>query len=101
MKQGAWLVAHPYLLPVAEFHSQVEKAAAALPPARAHIPNWSEYESDYLAGVPLLHSAFSPIDGETVAKLLKSLTQTLNSATLPETLGRDIRDLRTELLEGS
>lgn len=101
MKQGDWLVAHPYLLPVAEFHSRVEKAAASLPPVLARVPNWSEYESDYLTGVPLLHSNASPIDEESVATLLKALTEALNSAALPGTLGREIRDLHAELREGS
>jgi len=45
MTEGNWLVSHPYLRPVAEFHSQ---AAAILPPVLACIPNCNDYGSDYL-----------------------------------------------------
>jgi FdhE protein len=97
MTREAWLAAHPYLLSLAEFRSQVEKAAATLPQVLARTPNWNDYESDYLAGVPLLHSCVSPIDLKSVAILLESLTLTLDSASLPGTLGRDIGDLQAEL----
>jgi len=98
MTEGDWLVSHPYLLEVAKFHSEVAKAAAALPPVLACIPaDWSNYESDYLAGVPLLHSSLSLIDRKSIAILLESLTRALDSVTLPGTLGRDVSNLRAEL----
>jgi len=99
MTEGDWLISHPYLLPVAEFHSQVGKAAATLQPVLASIPNWNEYESDYLAGIPLLHSRVSSIDLKSVAILLKSLTRIVDPVTLPGNLGREVSDLQTELRE--
>lgn len=97
MTQDAWLTAHPYLLSVAEFHAQVEKAAASLPLASACIPNWSDYEPEYLAGVPLLRSCRSTINLSLVEKNVMALLRNLRSASFPDKVVQDIRDLLAEL----
>lgn len=70
MTQETWLTGHPYLLSVAEFHAQVEGAAAGLPSVLACVPNWQDYEGEYIAGVPLLRSCSSTIDLRPVATTL-------------------------------
>jgi FdhE protein len=97
MTQDAWLTVHPYLLSVAQFHAQVEKAAASFPSALACIPNWQNYEVNYLAGVPLLQSCGSTIDLRPVAITLEALITKLGSTALPDKLTQDIRDLQAEL----
>ena len=97
MTQEAWLTEHSYLLSVAEFHAQVEKAAAGLPSSLACIPNWGDYERDYLGGVPLLQSRGSAMDRSPVELALEALIRNLSSAPLPDKLVQDIRDLQAEL----
>src|SRR5689334_19239954 len=97
MTQDAWLTAHPYLLSVAQFHAQVEKAAASLHSALACLPNWHDYEIDYLSGVPLLQSCGSRIDRRPVGITLKALIAKLSSSALPDKLTQNIRDLQAEL----
>ena len=97
MTQEAWLTAHPYLLSVAEFHAQVERAAVGLPSAIACVPNWQDYEGEYVAGVPLLQSCSSTIDLRPVATTLEALIGKLGSAALRGNLAQDIRDLQVEL----
>jgi len=97
MTQEAWLAAHPYLLSVAEFHAAVEKAAQGLPSALACIPDWSNYESDYLAGVPLLRSCHSSIDLSLVEAAVVALLRNLASVPLPDKLVQDIQNLQAVL----
>lgn len=97
MKQEAWLTGHPYLLSLAEFHAQVEGAAVGLPPALACVPNWQDYEGEYVAGVPLLRSCSTTIDLRPVETTLEALIGKLGSAPLRGNLVQDIRDLQVEL----
>ena len=52
-----WLAAHSYLRPVADLSAEVEGAAAGIETLGATIPEWEDYQADFLAGVPLLSSA--------------------------------------------
>jgi FdhE protein len=99
MTQDAWLTAHPYLRLFAEFHAQVEKAAAERPRAFPCIPNWHDYERDFQAGVPLLRSCRGTVDVRLVEEILKSLIAKLDSSPLPQKQASDIRDLHAELRE--
>jgi FdhE protein len=94
MTQEAWLTGHPYLLCVAEFHAQVARAAVGLLSALACVPNWHDYEGEYLAGVPLLRSCSSIIDLRPVGITLEALIGKLGSPLLPDKLVQDIRDLQ-------
>lgn len=97
MTQEAWLSGHPYLKTLAEFHAQVEKAAADVPSALACIPNWRDYEPDFLAGIPLLQSCGTTIDRKPVEVTLVALIEKLGSAPLADKLLQGIRDLQGEL----
>ena len=97
MTQDAWLSGHPYLLSVAEFHAQVEKALVGFPSALACLPTWHDYECDYVAGVPLLRSRGSTIDLRPAETTLGALIGDLGSTTLPNKLGEEMRDLQAEL----
>lgn len=94
MTQDVWLTGHPYLLSVAEFHAQVEQAVVSVPAALACIPDWPDYEPDYLGGVPLLRSGRSAIDLSPVGITLGALIGQLGSARLPDKLAQEIRDLQ-------
>lgn len=96
MTHDAWLIAHPYLLPVANLHAQVEHAIASVPAALACIPNWRDYQPDYLTGVPLLRSRSSTIDLSPVGITLEALIGKLSSVPLPYKLAQEIRDLQVE-----
>ena len=97
MTQEAWLTGHPYLSNVAEFHAQVQRAAVDLRSALACVPNWKNYEGEYLAGVPLLRSCSSTTDLRPVEITLEALIGKLGSAPLRDKLMQDIRDLQVEL----
>ena len=99
MTQETWLAKHSYLLTIAEFHAHVEQIAASVPSALACIPNWSDYESDYLAGVPLMQSPRSKIDLSPAEITLDELLKKLGSSPLPDELAQDIRGLQAELLQ--
>ena len=86
MAQNVWLVEHPYLCLVAEFHAQVDKAIASLPTSLASVPNLQEYVRDFRAGVPLLQSSNFTIDLRLVEIFVESLVDMLVSTRLPEIL---------------
>jgi FdhE protein len=96
MTQDVWLSNHPYLRSVAEFHAQVA-AAASIPSGSADIPNWSDYISDYQAGIPLLRSSGAAIDLEPTGAMLVSLAESLASRPLPEKLAAEWRLLENQL----
>lgn len=98
MTQEAWLTEHPYLVSVAEFHTHVENAAACVPSALACVPNWSDYEADYLAGTPLLQSCDSQIDLAPVHITLLALINKLQSAPLPDRLLEQVREMQVEFV---
>jgi FdhE protein len=95
--QNVWLVEHPYLCLVAEFHAQVDKAVASLPTSLASVPNWQEYVRDFRAGVPLLQSSTFTIDLKLVEIFVESLVGRLVSTRLPEMLTQEVQDLDAEL----
>lgn len=97
MTKETWLARHSYLLTIAAFHAHVEQIAATVPSSLACMPNWREYEPDYLAGVPLLQSSRSQIDLSPAEVTLEELIGKLGFATLPDKLAQDIRDLQTAL----
>jgi FdhE protein len=97
MTQNAWLESHPYLQPVAEFHSQVEIAAAGIPNKSAGIPDLNDYLDDYQAGVPLLRSSRAAIDCEPATGMLARLVESLASKELPEKLAAECGALSAQL----
>lgn len=97
MIQDAWLVAHPYLRPVADVHALVEAAASEIGIPVAPLPDWEAYTPDFHAGVPLLQSEKAAIDLAVPEAALVSLIRKLASSTLPGPLAQQCRDLESEL----
>ena len=56
MTQELWLEAHSYLRPLADLSAQVDRAADGIEVLDARIPDWDDYRTDFLAGVPLLRA---------------------------------------------
>lgn len=97
MTQDVWLASHPYLRPIADFHTQVAMAAANIPGGGAHIPNWDDYLADYQAGIPLLRSTQAAIDCEPAEAILTSLVESVASKPLPEKLAEECRVSHAQL----
>jgi FdhE protein len=97
MTQDVWLSKHPYLRSVADLHAQVATAAASMPSRGAGIPNWTDYISDYQAGIPLLRSSGAAIDLEPTGEMLVSLVESLASRPISEELAAECRLLENQL----
>ena len=97
MTQDVWLVKHPYLQQVAYLQALVDAALAGVPIARACVPLWNDYISEFHAGIPLLLSATLAIDFCDLGRSLTSLVEALALKPLPGKLAQDCRDLEAEL----
>jgi len=97
MSLDLWLEAHPYLRPLAELVTLVERAAAEVEVQSARIPEFDDYRADFLGGVPLLSSAAAAVDLEPAGRMAMALLERLSSSTAPEWLGNDTRALAREL----
>jgi FdhE protein len=97
MTEEVWLESHPYLQLVADFHGQVEIAAADIPNKSACIPDWNDCLGDYQAGIPLLRSSHAAIDCEPAAGMLAGLVESLVSKELPEKLAAACGPLDAQL----
>jgi len=99
MMHDPWLEAHAYLRPVAGLSAEVNRAAAGIEGLVAPIPDWEDYRSDYLAGVPLLSSAAAAVDLEPGGRMVEALVSRLASATSSdaEWLAAETSALATEL----
>jgi FdhE protein len=97
MIQDIWLEKHPYLQSAADFHAQVAAAAVNLPNGSMRIPNWDDYASDYLAGIPLLHSSRVAVDYKPAQAMLVSLLENLDAKPLPEILASECRATEAQL----
>ena len=97
MTPDSWLEAHAYLQPVAELAAEVDRAAAAIETLQAPIPDWEDYRPDFLAGVPLLHSADAAIDLEPGGRAAAALIERLALARSSGWLAAETRDLHAEL----
>jgi FdhE protein len=97
MMLDTWLAGHPYLQPMADLHALVDAAAAefALPPIL--IPEWTAYEKEFHAGVPLLRSAHVTIDLEPAEHAVHKLIAKLAQQRLPGTLSEQCRELSADL----
>jgi FdhE protein len=97
MMREAWLSRHPYLQSVADFQLQIETAAAGLPVPPSPLPSWDEYRSDFLSGIPLLHSSGAAIDLGPAEDLIIRLIVELASRTPRGEPGREIPALAAQL----
>jgi len=99
MIRDSWLTTHPYLRSVADIQEKVERTASIIPVSNIKLPNWDVYSTDFLAGVPLLHSPSYMFDFEAAGKVVVSLTKTLGSEPLPDNFALEIRTLESELTQ--
>jgi FdhE protein len=97
MTQEAWLEAHSYLRPIGALSAAVDRAAAGIEIPDAGIPDWDDYRTDFLAGVPLLSSAVAAVDLEPGGRVAAALLERLSSATSPEWLAAEARALDADL----
>lgn len=97
MTQHNWLVAHPYLQPLASFHAEVNSALDELLVTSDHVPAWDNYAADFHAGVPLLQSSKVAIDLKSAERLLISLIERLTAIPLPQPLAEQVGTLDAEL----
>ena len=97
MTPDLWVEAHSYLRPVADLSAQVDRAAAGIDVPDARIPDWEDYRTDFLAGVPLLSSAGGAIDLEPGGRMAAALLERLASGLSPGNLAVEARALETEL----
>jgi FdhE protein len=67
-----WLQAHPFLQPIARLHARVDAVAKDVCVAPA-IPDWTAYDADFSAGVPLLKSAAAAVDLEPLERGMAAL----------------------------
>jgi len=60
--QDAWVTNHPYLRPVAAFHTQLRNEMIGIASEHSELPRWDDYICDYLDGVPILRSSAIAIE---------------------------------------
>ncbi|HET6984741.1 MAG TPA: formate dehydrogenase accessory protein FdhE [Myxococcaceae bacterium] len=92
-----WLVVHPYLRPLAELCSAVDRALSSLPLPEAVIPAWESYRADFGEGVPLLSSDAAVVNLAAVGPLLGALLGKLETEPLPGPLAAEVLGLSAEL----
>jgi FdhE protein len=97
MTRDAWLIAHPYLGPLATWRSQVDAAVAEIAVEAPAVPVWNDYGEDFGVGVPLLRSPGAAIDLEPAGKAVVALVERLASAPSSSVLADDVRQLAEEL----
>jgi FdhE protein len=97
MTRDAWLTAHPYLNAVAALEATVEAAADEIVLPCATLPDWNEYDPDFAAGVPLLHSSKAAIELADAEHALRLLVNRLSSQPLPGAMAEQCLTLEAEL----
>ena len=97
MTPHLWLETHSYFTLLADLSAQVDRAAARCDVLDARIPDWEDYRTDFLAGVPLLPSTAAAFDLEPAGRMAGALLERLASGAPSEKLATETRALDTEL----
>jgi FdhE protein len=97
MSTDPWLAAHAYLRPLADLCVEVDRAAAGIEVPDARIPDWDDYRSDYLAGVPLLSSAGAGVDLEPGGRMAIALLERFASGGASGRIAEETRALAAEM----
>jgi FdhE protein len=97
LTREAWLEAHAYLQPVAELCAEIDRTAVDVEKGSREIPRWEDYESDFLAGVPLLQSSQAVFDIELVGERVQSVVDRLSTEASSERLRMGASALASEL----
>lgn len=95
MTLESWLAGHPYLNPLAHFHSRIESVLARFSEATLAPLDWDAYSDDFHGGIPLLRSSQVHLDLKPAENILKSLVAELTLET--RTIAEQCEILRSEL----
>lgn len=79
MTLEAWLAAHPFLKPLAQFTARVGRALDAVETPRVPVPSWDEYAAEFREGVPLLSGEAAAIDLEPAGRMALALVERLHA----------------------
>ena len=101
MIQEHWLATHPYLRPIAAFHSQIDAVAEEVCTSIAPTPRRDDYLDDFLAGIPLLQNPAAAIDLAPTETMLCLLVHKLADRKLDDRLSEQLRTLQQELQAGA
>lgn len=97
MTQEVWLAIHPYLQPLATFHTIVHSALGEIPAPSPPVPEWNRYAGDFHAGMSLLHSSGAAINLEPAGLMTVLLAEKLASRSSVGTLTKESRTLHGEM----
>ena len=97
MTRQSWLEAHPYLQGIGDLSAEVDRATSGIQALDAVVPDWDDYRSDFLAGVPLLLSDDVTLDLEPGGRMTAALLETLASGPSSGYLADESRALVAEL----
>jgi FdhE protein len=97
MTSDLWLEAHPYLGPLADLATEVDRVAGGIDVPEAGIPDWEDYRADFLAGAPLLASTAAAVDLEPGGRMAGALLERLAEGQSSGRLAAEFRDLAAEM----
>ena len=89
----SWLVVHPYLRPIGELWTCVDRALSKVPVPAVAPPPLEAYRPEFEDGVPLLASARAPVELAPAGPLIAALLRTLETEALHPTVAADVSAL--------
>lgn len=97
MTLDAWLKAHPYLQTFAAFRARVDTAVPAAGVPSPPLADWDGYHSDFLEGVPLLHSTGARLDVAPAGPLIVKVVARLAATSARDPLAAETNRLASEV----
>jgi FdhE protein len=97
MTCAAWVARHPYLQPIADVRTLVDRAAARISRPIERLPDWEEYADDFHAGVPILQSERAAIDVDDPSSIVRRMLDGLMTVPSSPWLSDQCRALRADL----
>ena len=97
MTRDGWLKAHPYLQTFAAFRARVETAVHAAGVPSPPLADWDDYHSDFLEGVPLLHSTGARLDVAPAGPLIVNVVDRLAATSARDPLAVETNTLAAEI----
>src|SRR4051794_7293766 len=73
-----WLARHPYLRPLANLDESAQRVVASSVVTSPALVSFESYRAEYLAGIPLLHSAALSLDSEELNTFIQELLLNLS-----------------------
>ena len=81
-----WVRSHPFLEPIALVSGQIDAAIEAAAIRSVPPPDWNDYGSEFLAGVPLLHSIDAALDLDAAGRPMVTVFESLARSPLDDAL---------------